>query len=75
MKIILIDSKYLGAALTNARKTSGLRRTAAAEMLNITYQELLQYERGQRVIPDHILHKIIANGLMLLRTKTGQQNK
>lgn len=74
MKTILIDCKYLGTALANARKTTGLRRMAAAEMLNITYQELLQYERGQRIIPDHILHKIMANGLTLMRTKTGQRN-
>lgn len=74
MKIILIDCKHLGSALANARKTTGLRRMAAAEMLNITYQELLQYERGQRIIPDHIFHKIMANGLTLMRTKTGQRN-
>jgi len=61
--------------MASARKTSGLRRMAAAQILGITYQELLRYERGQTPIPEHILHRIMGNGFILLRGKFGAQNK
>ena len=72
MKVVLVDCRHIGA--TFARKASGLRRMTAAKMLGITYQDLLRYERGDVVIPEQILHRIMANGFILLRSKTGQQN-
>jgi len=65
----------VGAALANARKTSGMRRMAASQILGITYQELLRYERGQTPIPEHVLNRVMGNGFILLRSKCGMQNK
>ena len=74
MKVVLVDCRHIGATFAFARKASGLRRMTAAKMLGITYQDLLRYERGDVVIPEQILHRIMANGFILLRSKSGQKN-
>lgn len=74
MKVVLVDCKHIGATLAWARKASGMRRMAAAKMLGVTYQDLLRYERGDVVIPEQILHRIMANGFILLRSKIGQKH-
>lgn len=74
MKVILVDCKYIGATIAFARKASGLRRMAAAQILGITYQDLLRYERGQALVPEHVMQRILGNGFILLRSKIGEKN-
>ena len=70
--VILADSRYYGDAMCWARKCMRMRRTRAAEMLGVTYQDYLAYERGKRLIPAPIVQKIMHMAFIALVARTNK---
>ena len=71
MKVILVDSRYYGAHLCHARKLLRLRRRHAAEILGVTYQDYLALERGQRLIPEPVVQRLMHMAFVALMARSG----
>ncbi len=67
--VTLVDSKYFGRALRNARRHNCLSADVVAKMFGISARELHKYEQGKEVIPDNILQSIFYHGFCLLRCR------
>lgn len=63
MSVILIDTKYIGIALKQARHENCLPRQAIADALHIPKSDLARYEHGRTIIPQDILTRLFRHGL------------
>ncbi len=64
--MILVDNKYFGHALHNARSTLALNKTNVATRLGISLNVLKRYETGKEVMSQEFLEKLLRNGLILI---------
>ncbi len=67
--VTLVDSKYFGRAMRNARRHNCLGADDVAKMFSISVRQLHKYEQGKEVIPDNILQSIFYHGFCLLRCR------
>ena len=66
MAIVLIDARYFGQILRDARRQVRVRPPEFAKMLKITSHELHNYEKGRVPIPEKIMHRLLSNGILTL---------
>jgi len=64
--VVLIDAKYFGNMLRNARRKQNIGANDAAKILKISLKELHRYERGLEPIPESILLSMFHHGYCLL---------
>ena len=67
--VVLIDAKYFGSMLRNARRHHGIKSNDVAKMLKTTVKDLHKYEQGCAPIPESILLSLFYNGFCLLHCK------
>ncbi|MBQ7185333.1 MAG: helix-turn-helix domain-containing protein [Alphaproteobacteria bacterium] len=65
--MILIDAKYFGNALRNARRSQGLNTKSAAKMLGLNPRQLHRLEHGNETIPDGVLCSLFCRGFCMMR--------
>ena len=76
MKLVLVDTKFFGKTLKQARNSAHIKRTYAARILGTTCRHLQRYESGKELIPENILRRLLAHGFTLLTIKNNNpQNK
>ena len=61
--MILIDTRYLGAAIKHARRNAKLSKHGLAGYLGIPPREISKYESGKTVIPINVLNKLLRRGI------------
>ena len=66
MAIVLIDARYFGQILKNTRRQLKLGPTEFAKILRIKTRELHKYEKGTAPIPDHVMYRLLTNGVLTL---------
>ncbi len=65
----LVDAKYYGKIVTNARKTINLGRKEVAQLLKISPNQLYRYEHGSTPFPEATMMRLMIAGLSLLSFK------
>ena len=73
MTVVLIDARYFGQILHDARCQVRVRKSALAQMLKITSRELRKYEKGSVPIPESIMHRLLSNGILTLCVRRGMK--
>lgn len=68
-KAINETASRIGSAMCAARQTDHLSHIDVADMLDITLDDLLEYERGTAQIPTEILERIFTMGYKMIGIK------
>ena len=71
MAVVLIDARYFGQILHDARCQVRVRRPDLAKMLKIPSHDLRKYEKGTAPIPDSIMYRLVSNGILALCVRRG----
>ena len=69
MSVILVDTKYYGHHLMSVRKQLRIKRDECARLLGVSCRDMKNMERGQSIISEKVLHKIMSNGLLTILCK------
>ena len=72
--VVLVDAKYFGNLLRNARRKQNLNTSDAAKMFGISRRELIRYEHGTLPISEGVLMSMFYHGFCLLRCKHSQRH-
>lgn len=67
--VVLVDAKYFGSLLRQARQQNGINTRDAAQMFGIPRRNLIHYEHGTTVISESVLASLLYNGFCLMRCK------
>ena len=67
--VVLVDAKYFGRFLRDARRKQNIRANDAARILKISLKELHCYEGGKEPIPEHVLQSLFHHGYCLLNCR------
>jgi len=70
--VVLVDSKYFGNALRNARRHQHLNIANTARFFNMPARQYRRYERGLDPIPENVLLCLFHRGFCMLKL---QNNK
>ena len=63
---VLVDNVYIARLLRGARHSARLKRNNAAKIFGVTQRQLVRYESGKILIPEHILEKVFYYGFVTL---------
>ena len=67
--VVLVDARYYGERLRQARNSLRMSTMYAAHILKISHAQLLRYERGREVFPEQMIHSMLCHSLSTLRVK------
>ena len=67
--VVLVDAKYFGSLLRDARKQNNMNTHDTAKMLGIPRRQLIHFEHGTEVISESILASLFYYGFCLKRCK------
>lgn len=73
--VVLVDAKYFGLLLRQARQQNGINTHDAAQMLGVPRRRLVHYEHGTEVISESVLATLFYNGVCLMRCKKVSSSK
>lgn len=65
-KAINETTAHIGSALRAARQTAHLSHIDVADMLDITLDDLLEYERGSAQVPIAVLERVFTMGYKMI---------
>ena len=65
--VVLVDTKYYGDILRNARRNQSIKTRDAAKIFRVSIRQLRRYERGLDPVPEHILMCLFHRGFCMLK--------
>ena len=66
MTVVLVDARYYGDIMRQARKWLKIDSDTAAKILKIGRKEYRKYERGRAVIPRDVYMRLMQSAFSLL---------